>query len=157
MVISVLDEDHEIPALPAADWLRVLMDDRSMFEDLFLELIPTGPSLLLDKRLADELESLSKDIIELASGRKWYIAMRMIVLMRANWNVLGATMLRKGVDASSISLSGWLDVALLVTLEHIEKDNMPMFLAQLELPPEGEGPPEEEMEMTGEQFLSLMG
>lgn len=155
VAFTVQGQEYEIPALPAAQWLRVLMSEDATVEDVFLELVPRGVQLLLDDDDSWDMLTLAQDIIELASGRHWYIAMRLITVMRANWNVVGATMLMKGVDANVLSLSGWLDVALLMVLQAMEQKDIPMFVAQLEIPPEGEETPEEEMEMTADAFMAM--
>lgn len=155
VVFTVQGQEYEIPALPAAQWLRVLMPEDAMLEDVFVELVPQGVQLLLNDDDTWDMADLAQDIIELASGRRWFIAMRVITVMRANWNVVGATMLMKGVDAARLSLSGWLDVALLMLLQHMEQKDTAMFVAQLEIPPEGEETPEEEMVMTAEAFMAM--
>ena len=155
VVFTVQGREYEIPALPAAQWLRVLMTEDATVEDVFLELVPEGIQLLLEDDDSWDMAALAQDIIELASGRRWYIAMRLITVMRANWNVVGATMLMKGVDANTLSLSGWLDVALLMVLQHMEQKDVAMFVAQLEIPPEGEETPEEEMVMSAEAFMAM--
>lgn len=155
VTFTVQGRDYDIPALPAAQWLRVLMTEDATVEDVFLELVPEGVTLLLEEQGDWDVEDLAKQIIDLASGRHWYIAMRLINVVRVNWNVVGATMLMKGVDATRLSLSGWLDIALLMVLQHMEKKDTSMFLAQLEIPPEGEGAPGEEMEMTADAFMAM--
>lgn len=155
VILTVQGRDYEIPALPAAQWLRVLMREDATAEDVFLELVPEGVRLLLEDDGSWDAGELAEQVIELASGRRWYIAMRLINVVRSNWNVIGATMLMKGVDAQQLSLSGWLDVALLVVLQHMEQKDVTMFVSQLEIPPEGEAPPEEEMVMTHEAFMAM--
>lgn len=148
--------DYEVPAWTAADWLRVLMDVEYLSsENLILELIPQGADLLLDEGITDEeVITLGLEMLELAGGRPWYISVRLIAMLQANWNVLGAELLRHH-DPSAMSLSGFLDVALLQALRTMEENQVSMFVAQLEMPPPGVEIPEEEMEMTREQFLSL--
>ena len=153
ITFTVQGRDYEIPALPAAQWLRVLMNEDATVEDVFLELVPEGVQLLLSGE--DDVWGLAKQILDLASGRHWYIAMRLIDVLRVNWNVVGATMLLKGVDANRLSLSGWLDVALLMVLQQMEQKDTTMFIAQLEIPPEGEESPEEEMTMTADAFMTM--
>jgi hypothetical protein len=149
--------DYEVPAMAASEWLRVLMDEELSINTLFLELVPAGPTILLDEGIdLDDLMDVGLGIIEEASGRPWYIAMRLIATMREHWNVLGAEMLYRGVDATQLSLAGWLDVALLVTLRTLDSKDVTMFVSRLELPPPGEEVPEEELEMSRDEFLSMM-
>ena len=113
----------------------------------------------MDEELeTEQLLELSLDIIEAASGRRWWIALRLIGVMMANWHVLGAEMLLRGVDATRLSLSGWLDVALLLAIRNMEPKDVTMFTSQLELPPPEERVEiMEDMEMPRDQFLSIMG
>src|SRR4029078_9035306 len=77
VVFTVQGREYEIPALPAAQWLRVLMTEDATEEDVFLELVPEGIQLLLEDDDSWDMAALAQDIIELASGRRWYIAMRL--------------------------------------------------------------------------------
>jgi hypothetical protein len=147
----------DIPAHSAAEWLAVLMAEDCAIEDVFLEFVPDGATLLLDAGLGFELDDVAKEIITTVSGRPWYVSLRLIQVMRGSWNILGATMLLRGVDATRMSLSGWLDVALLLLFQHLDPKDVAMVTAQLEMPPTGEEVPAEEMEMSREEFLSLMG
>ena len=157
LTLEARGHEYSIPAWSAAEWLRLLMGGRELsVESLVLELVPEGVQLLMDESLSDEqVMELGLGILDLAGGRPWYITMRLVNVLVANWNVLGADMLRSGVDATAMSLSGFLDVVLLQALRNMEEGQVTMFLTQLELPPPGMDIPEEDMEMSREQFLSL--
>jgi hypothetical protein len=146
--------EYEIPALPAAPWLALLMDPDATTDDVLIELVPDSADLVMDEDM--DLVELSHSIIQLVSGRPWYLAIRMVLLVYDHWNVLGAEMLRRGVDANRLSLSAWLDVALLTLLQNTERKDHTMLLSQLELAPTTEEVAPEEMEMSHDQFLSLM-
>lgn len=125
-------------------------------EQLILELVSDGVQILLNENLSnEEIVDLGLDMVELAGGRPWWVSMRLVSILRDNWNVLGADMLKGGVDPTRLSLSGFLDVALLQALRSMEENQTTMFIMQLEMPPPGVDIPEEELEMTREQFLSL--
>lgn len=136
------------------------MDDAVTNEDVVISLFPGGVSLLMELEPdPEELTQLCLDLVEAAGGRPWFISVRLIGVMKANWNVLGAEMLLRGVDATQLSLSGWLDVALLITLRNMDPKDVTMFTMKLELPPTGGVSTQEEpaeLEMSRDQFLSMM-
>lgn len=127
-------------------------------DQILLELCPQGYELLLDEELdPEELTRALLDVIEQVSGRKWWIALRLIWVVRANWNVLGAEMFYRHIDPTALSLSAWLDVMLVLTIKAMEPKDVSMFTSKLELPPPGETIAEEEMVMSADQFLSMAG
>ena len=148
-------KDYTIPALSAAEWLRVLMDPEATFDNVFLELLPEPMDLLFDEEL--DLVELGHGVISEVCGRPWYIAIRLVYLVHDSWNVLGADMLRRGIRPTDYSISGWLDVALLTLLHHVKREDQTSLMAELERPPMEEVQQvQEELEMTHEQFLALM-
>lgn len=149
--------DYTVPEWSAADWLRLLMDGENLSsEKVVLEMIPQGVQILMDETISnEEVVALSLAMLDLAGGRPWYITLRLVAVLLANWNVLGADILRSGVDPTAMSLSGFLDVALLQALRTMEESQVSMFVMQLEMPPPGVDIPEEDMEMSREQFLSM--
>jgi hypothetical protein len=131
------------------------MDPESVFDSIFLELLPEPMDLLFDEEL--DLVELGRSVISEVCGRPWYIAIRLIYLVRDNWNVLGADMLRRGIRPTDYSISGWLDVALLTFLHHVKQEERTLLMSQLEMPPADEVEQVQgELEMTHDQFLSLM-
>lgn len=147
---------YAFPAKPAVDWLTVLMAEDLDLDRLILELCPTGSGLLFDESLdAQDLYDALLDVIEQVSGRRWWIALRLIKVIRENWNVLGAEMFFRNIDPARLSLSAWLDTMLVLTIRAIEPKEVAAFVMRLEAPPEGEETAAEEMEMSTEQFLSM--
>lgn len=141
--------------MPAAEWLKVIMDEEAFMDDLFMELLPDPDTLVLDVDV--DLNELAHVVLSQVCGRPWYMGLRLALLVRDNWNVVGADMLRRGVDAEHLSLSGWLDVALLTVLHHTNREDHAMLMSQLEMPPvEEREQVMEELEMSHDAFLSLM-
>lgn len=151
----------EIPALPAADWLAVLMANEVDPDDIFPGLLdPSDVETFEDALYAGEfdLNEYNRtffEIIETVTARPWWVALRLISVIKDEWAVIGADMLAK-VDASALSLSGWLDVALVAILAHIEPESATMFTLQLEMPPPEEvAKVAEELEMSPSEFMAL--
>jgi len=156
--VELAGRTYTFPALPAVDWLSVLMAEDLDLERMVLELCPGGHVLLFEESLElDGLYEVLLDVIEQVSGRKWWIALRFIGVIRANWNVLGAEMFYRGIDPTRLSLSGWLDAMLVLTLKAMDPKDVTMFVSRLEVSPPGEEIAPEEMEMSADQFLSMAG
>jgi hypothetical protein len=146
------------PAVPAVDWLAVLMKQDLDPDEIVLEMCQDGAELLLNEDIDPrELQEAVFDVIEQVSGRKWWIALRLIGVVRGSWNVLGAEMFYRHIDPAVLSLSAWLDVMLVLTIRAMDPKDVAMFTSRLELPPPGQTVPEEEMAMSSDQFLSMAG
>lgn len=157
VTIQAGGRDYTIPALPAADWLAVLMADPFDPDDLILELVDDGRELLfIETMTADDLEHICFDIIATVSARPWWIAMRLVAMARGNWSVLGAELILKGIDPQRVSLAAWLDALLLITLRTMDSKDVTMFTMRLEEPPPEEAASvADELEMSAEAFLSM--
>jgi hypothetical protein len=154
--LDLAGKAYTIPALPAVDWLTILMADSVDPERILLDLCPGGHEILLDESLEqDDIGNALLDVIEQVSGRRWWIALRLIGVVRSNWHILGAEMFYRHIDPAALSLSAWLDVMLVITIRSMDPKDVAMFTMKLELPPEGEEPGTEGMEMSAEQFLSM--
>jgi hypothetical protein len=152
---TVAGLEFEIPALPAADWLNTFMQDWTP-DDVLLDLLDNGVDVVF-KLEPDEVEDLVMDIIEEATGRYWWVALRLIGAVQGGWHVLGAEMVLQHVDPEKLSLASWLDAMTLVILRVMDKDNVTMFVSQLELPPvKVRAEIMDGMEMSQDQFMSLM-
>lgn len=154
--IDVGNVELTIPAMPAVDWLSFLMRPGWRIEDFIIELVPGSITLLLDDE-ADpfDAEDLVLDIIEEASARHWWIALRLIGSLVETWDVMGAEAVLNGVDAEKLSLAAWIDAMMVLLLRRIDPKQAPMFTAKLEAPPAGEELDVEEMEISASQFMSM--
>lgn len=159
MFLMVAGQEVEIPALSAADWLQLLMSDNWTPDTIFMEFVPGGLDLLM--RQEDVLdpvtvEDLVLEMIEEASSRSWWIALRLVSAIQNGWEVVGGEMILRQLDPATLSLAGWLDAMMLIVLKAIKPDEHAMFIARLEVPPLGVEMPAEDMEMSAEQFMSMM-
>ena len=156
IVITVGGREIEIPALPAVEWLEVLMADNFQFDDLFIELLPDGVDVMLgDWVPVEDMEDLGLAILEQASARHWWIALRLIGTLMDHWDVMGAEATFHNVDPSRLSLAAWLDSMLVLLMQRIQAEQQAMFVSRLEAPPAGEELPVEDFEMSAEQFMSM--
>lgn len=158
-VVTVAGQDYEVPAWPAADWLSALMADPLDLNDLLYNLAPDLADAIDDALLSDALDfddylNLALDLVTTASGRPWFKALRLIGTVRENWDVVGAELELRGVDAARVSLGAWLDIALITVLKMMNEKDVPMFTLKLEAPAPGEEPAQ--MEMSADDFQALM-
>jgi len=151
----VKGKEYEIPALPAADWLEVLMRPDWAADDIFVELMPEGINLVLGDLEPDQAEDLALAVIEEVTGRHWWVAIRLIQTLVQTWDVMGPEAIFNHVDVEKLSLAGWMDAMLVLLMSRLKDEDTTMFAAQLEAPPFGEEIPEEEMAISEGQFLSM--
>lgn len=162
ILVKVGPVEVEIPAMNAAEWLTVLMVEKVEIDDVFPGLLsPEDTDLVEDIIIDGALDMTSfRDIIlgviETASARNWWVALRLIEVVRSSWDVIGAQMVSRGVDAVTLSLSAWLDIALLTVLKEMDPKDVTMFTMRLEAPPlEETTEVAEELEMTRGSFMAM--
>jgi hypothetical protein len=136
------------------------MDEQPDLDRVLIELCPTGMELLFNQEIEPEvLCSAILELIATVAARKWWIALRMIGIVRQNWNVLGPEMIMSGIDPQVLSLAAWLDAMLVILIRAMDPKEVSLFVSRLELPPPSEMAAEmervDEMEMSVEQFLSM--
>jgi hypothetical protein len=158
--VTLLGKNYTIPAMSAADWLGLLMSEPLYLDTIFPGLLDVQVQELVERKLhegdmdLEEVYDTAFDIIATVSGRKWWVAMRLIQVARGSWDSIGGDMVRKA-DAERLSLAGWLDVLFIHLVRNIDDAKRTMFLMKLELPPEGWGDAQEELEMSADTFMSM--
>jgi hypothetical protein len=161
VTIEVARQEFVIPAMPAVDWLAVLMDDSFGPERVFPGLLEEDDRAQVEQLLhsgaldIEQLWRLGLDVITQASGRQWYVAMRLVMTAKEAWDALGGDMAAVRSDAS---LSAWLDILFTLVMRNIEDSKRTMFLLKLEIVPQGWGDEEPKaMEMSADAFLAMAG
>lgn len=160
VVVEFQGRSLEIPALPAADWLQVLMSDQGLY-GIFPGLLRERDVDWVEERLfyddlnVQALENLQLDVLSQVAGRPWYVAQKLVAVARGAWDTIGAELVMQA-DASRLSIAGWLDVLYLVILRAMDENKKQLFVSELGIPPVGyatEDP--QEMEMSESAFLAL--
>lgn len=160
VLVTCRGRELEIPAMPAVDWLAILMPAEPHLDDVFPGLLPDEDADWVEEQILagalelTEFQGVLFEIIETVSARKWWVTLRLVDMARRSWDAIGAEMLMRGVDASTLSLSGWLDVLLITVLRNMDSKDITMFTLKLEAPPEGEQE-SEELEMSRSAFMAL--
>jgi hypothetical protein len=151
----------EVPAQPATWWLSVLMDPKAELLDLFPGCLDDDGKdavneLLFNQAISiKELYELTLDVIGTNGSREWWIVLRLVEIARQSWHTIGAEMLSRGVDPSTLSLSGWLDVLTLTLMKNIDPKDATMFIMKLEQPPPEMVATVKEPEISAAQFMSM--
>jgi len=136
VVLNVVGEDYEIPAMPAVDWLVYLMQPEPDLDGLLSDHIPDLDDLLIEGLLdLEELYDLALDLVATVCARPWWVALRLIQIARQSWDVLGPEMVRRRIDAERHSIAAWLDTLLVACLNSMEPKDTTMFTMQLEAEP----------------------
>lgn len=165
VAVDLGDRRWVIPPLPAADWLEVLLDEELEPERLFPGLC--GPDvivevnqLLIDGTVTvEQMQEAIFDLIEAASGRKWWVALRLCRTIRAGWDRVGGELAANGVTPFGVSLSYWLDGAYATCLRIIgegDPKQMGRFTAQLVQPPPGLARANFDQKRAAEAFRAAM-
>lgn len=165
--VSLAGRDWLIPALQAADWLEVLLAEELNPEALFPGLC--GPDVELEvNRLMlsgdidhEEMQRAILDVIEQASGRKWWFALRLCRFARTNWDRVGGVMAAHGVNPFGIPLAMWLDAAFNTSVDLWLNSGKPQevtqFVDSLLQPPPGEAKESFDLDRNRAAFMAAMG
>jgi hypothetical protein len=159
--LTIAGQEFDIPAQSAAEWLTVLMVEDLDLSDIFPGMVEDPvlvEDLILDGKLGlEELEETIFSVVEVVSARPWYVTLRLVETARVSWDIVGAELLLRGVDATKVSLAAWLDMALLVILRTMDPKDIQMFTLKLESPPPSAKKEEADMEMSASQFMTMAG
>jgi hypothetical protein len=147
-----------IPALPAADWLVVLMATDLGIWDIVPGMCPDleddlDEALIQGDVNVSDIRDIALEVIATVSSRPWWFTLRLIAVVTASWETIGGDLVLHGVDATKVSLGAWLDAALLLCLRAMDPKDVTMFMSQLEAAPAGEEVAE--LEMDRHAFLAL--
>lgn len=153
-------KEFTIPAMSAADWLALLMDQNLTAQQIFPGLLSNEDQAELEDLLhagkvdLEEFLDVGLEVVTTVSGRKWWVALRLILVAQGSWEALGGDMMMKA-DPTRLSLAGWLDVLFTLIVRNIEDAKRTMFLMKLETVPEGWEDESEESEMSASAFMAL--
>lgn len=146
IAVDLGDRRFIIPALPARDWLEILLEEEISPEDIFPGLCDSDDIVAVNLMLAqgqvtmDEMAAALYSVIEAASGRKWWVTLRLCTTIRAGWDRVGGRLASHGVTPFDVSLSYWLDGAydaILGILGEMDPKAIGTFTARLIQPPPG--------------------
>jgi hypothetical protein len=143
----------------AEDWLRLLwaepFDMEQIFPGLAMESWEIDEAVLEGTLSYDEPLQIGLEVLEIASGYRWWFLLRVASSAKAAWMQLGGMLVSTGVDASRISLGAWVSAAMATWLQNMPADKAGLLIDQLMAAPEGY---EEEFDEEAESaaFLAAM-
>jgi hypothetical protein len=145
---TIGDRDFVLAARPASVWLKVLLPDQVPLESILPGWTGGGArrhifwSLARGELTHGDWNDMAMEILEQAAGRKWWQAVNLIVGMKDadNWTTIFGGLMLRGVDADTISLAAWLDAAMALCTEHMDKEERIKFRLTIDTPPVGTDP-----------------
>lgn len=164
-------QEYTIPAYPAAKWLEVLLAKDPNLEAVFPGLagldaeLGVNLSLIEGSGTQEELEEVIYEVLEMASGRQWWITLRLCVTLRAHWEWVGGAMARNGLTPFDVPLAFWLDGAYATMVHEMvanaaevkDLQKVADWTQALTVPPVAEIRKEANDTMDRDAFLALMG
>ncbi|MEV0822548.1 hypothetical protein [Nonomuraea rubra] len=137
LLYDLLDE-------PSADYLDDRLDD------------PDDPLTLR------QLARVAEGLVEAATGRRWWVAQRLLASVADEWQELDGALLLRGVDLTRLARAEparLCNVMYALCVEHLPRKDREMFEFKLQRPPHGldvrEAPVMTE-EQQGAAFMSAM-
>jgi hypothetical protein len=164
--VSLAGRTWFIPALEAAEWLKILLAEDLDAEEIFPgfcgpEVVAEVNRMIIDETITnEELGDAICDAIAAASGRKWWVTLRLCAFLRKGWDRIGGEMAANGVTPFGVSLSYWLDGAYATCLNVIEKGDqrqLTKFTDQLTAPLPGRAKESFDLERNQLAFKAAMG
>jgi hypothetical protein len=125
IAVDLGDRRFIIPAMPARDWLEVLLDEELDPEAMFPGFLDGDDQVLVHQMLIDgtvtmdEMTQAVYAVLEQATGRRWWVAVRLCRTIRAGWDRIGGRLAGHGVTPFEVPLAYWLDGAYAAILEII--------------------------------------
>ncbi len=164
IMVTFAGVDYEIPPLDAASWLKILLAESLDLEAIFPGL--AGPRAVSEVNMAlfegrgtdVELVQAIKEAVEQATGRKWWIALRLCRTIRSFWERVGGELAAAGVTPFGVPLAWWIDAAYAVCFRLIrdtEPKQLTSFTQSLVTPPPEEGKKVDEV-ANSQAFLAAM-
>lgn len=150
VTVDLYEREFTIPALPALDWLKVLLEESPNLWNIVPGMLPEQDRVLVEDAVAlgqisyQELLDVSHDVIAVTTGRDYWFVLRLCAIVRASWDTVGGSIARLQLDARVLSLSAWIDAVFHVCCEMIgssgkdAKQKLVSFVSELEAPPPGE-------------------
>lgn len=154
-----------IPAHDATAWLEVLLADDLDVERLFPGLCGWDVVAEVNFLLAEQaftVEQLSDavcDVITAASGRNWWITLRLCRFLRVHWDRVGGELAASGINPDGMPLGRWLDAAygaLLRVLQASNPEQLGELSTKLTQPPPGRSKETFNLEASRAAFRAAM-
>lgn len=160
--VELGDWTYEIPQLPATDWLEALLngwtgvvpgllhpeDEVSVLRDYYAS-----------KVSKDEVLAAARAAVEAASGRRWWVAERLIATATNGefWPTIHGSLVLRGVNLDRLSLGAVLNAIYVLMVENMKEDKRHSFDAQLDAPPPQAVAAEWDDDAAEDDFMAALG
>lgn len=156
ITVDYLGKSYTVPAMTASQWLAILWETDFSPDDIFPRLVNADDdvidAIVLDGVTPKEVFDVAMEILEIASGYRWWFAVRAAAMLKASWFRVGGFAM---FNPATISLGLFLTSMLGQCIEHMEPKKAVELIEALNEVPDGyEGPTEEFAD--GAAFLAAM-
>ena len=159
IVVEAMGRTWTIPAMTAEDWLRVLWTGEHLDPDsIFPGLVGSQDDLydaLLDGTITlDEAFDISMEILEEASGYRWWYLLRATAFMRSSWSRIAGLV---GLDPARTSLGLYVTTYIAVSIQNVPAKNAVSLIESLVEVPAAYAETEFDEEEETRAFFEAMG
>jgi hypothetical protein len=162
--VDLADRTWTIPAMNAEQWLELLWTEPFDPDSIFPGLVEQDDvdDVLIDAILDGTLDpgadtDVAMEVLETASGFRWWFTLRLVGVFKASWSRLGGSVILAGLRHDQLSLGAWLAGALQLCIDHMEPRKAAELLTELSAVPEGFGLDQDEPNLTDEMaFMEAM-
>lgn len=162
--VDFLGREWIVPPLSAADWLEVIWAQPFVVDDIFpgfvndLDLEDAISDVLFSDGFDPEsLGEVAMEMLEMASGYRWWFTLKLCTSVRVSWARLGGMLVLSGVDPRAVTLGSWVSAVLALLGEHVRPKEFASLLMELNTPPAGhELNEQDQMEMDEAEFMAAM-
>lgn len=162
---TIAGRDFVLEARPATHWLKILLADQAGLDAV----LPGWSgheakahiyrSLVNGSLTRKQWEDMAWEIIGVAAGRRWWQAANLVLGIGTpqNWSMIYGHLVLRGLDPDHISFAAWLDAAVALCTEHMDKDERIKFNLEIDTPPAGVSPQDAIDPLEQERaFLAMM-
>jgi len=117
IVFDLRGKRFTVPAMAASNWLTLLLKDRLSLTDIIPGLLSEEEQDEVNLGVIDgsvtieEITTIAEDVLSVASGRDWWVTVRLVTIAKMNWDIIGGELGKLGLDWTVTPLGTWLDVA----------------------------------------------
>lgn len=122
----------EVPALPAADWLPLLLEGDPLAVLDLGDLGEIDEMILGEEITSEELGRAMTLVIEQATGRSFHAALVLAQVARLQWPVIGGDLARRGMRFDQVSIGAALDAIHVTILGLLKPEAAEKFQALLD-------------------------
>ena len=122
----------EVPALPAADWLSMLMNGDP------LDILDMGDLSAVDEMIlggevtSEEVGEALTMVIEQATGRSFHASLILAQVAKMQWPVIGGDLARRGMRFDQVSIGAALDAIYVTIMGLLKPEAAEKFQALLD-------------------------